>query len=49
MQGGNTIGKITCKESGSTSKIKDNGEIEGDILPPDLDINSANALWAKSG
>lgn len=46
MQGGNTIGKIVCKESGSTSKIKDNGEIEGDTLPPDISAKFASKLWS---
>ena len=49
MQSGNTIGKITCKESGSTSTIKDTGEIEGDTLPPDMDAGAANAAWAELG
>jgi RHS repeat-associated protein len=41
MQGGNTIGKLVTKESGATSTIKDNGAIEGDTLPPDLDLEGA--------
>ena len=46
MQNGNTIGKITCSESGSTSKINDKGEIEGDTLPPDIDFSSASNAYA---
>ncbi len=42
MQGGNTIGKITTTESGSTSKIKDNGEIEGSTMPPDLEVKGVS-------
>jgi RHS repeat-associated protein len=43
MQGGNTIGKLTTTESGDSISIKDNGAIEGDTLPPDLDQSSARA------
>ena len=48
MQGGNTIGKITCSESGSPAHITDDGAIEGETLPPDMDSNSANALYQES-
>ncbi len=43
MQGGNTVGKLVCQESGSTSKISDDGKIEGETLPPDLDLSSASS------
>ncbi|XOB63285.1 PAAR-like domain-containing protein [Campylobacterota bacterium DY0563] len=38
MQGKNTIGRLTTKDKGSGVSVDDNGQIEGDTLPPDLDI-----------
>jgi hypothetical protein len=49
MQGGNTIGKITCSDSGSGCKISDDGKIEGDTLPSDMDGTSAKSAFAGAG
>ncbi|WP_428739011.1 PAAR-like domain-containing protein, partial [Sulfurimonas sp.] len=43
MQGGNTIGKLTSKDSGSGVSVDDNGAIEGDTLPPDLNLDDMMA------
>ncbi len=48
MQGGNTIGKIICEESVSTATITDDGHIEGNTLPPDLDDQAAEALYQQA-
>ncbi len=48
MQGGNTMGKLMCQESGSTSKITDDGKIEGETLPPDLDLSASSEMPSLS-
>ncbi|MEO0443222.1 MAG: PAAR-like domain-containing protein, partial [Pseudomonadota bacterium] len=49
MQGGNTIGKITCSESASLVTISDKGAIEGEeTLPSDLDQASANQHYQSA-
>ncbi len=43
MQGKNTIGKLTTKDAGSGIIVTDKGQIEGDTLPPDLDMDSLSS------
>ncbi|WP_086930361.1 RHS repeat-associated core domain-containing protein [Agarilytica rhodophyticola] len=49
MQGGNTIGKITCSENASLVTIEDDGAIQGETLPSDLDGPAAQKLHQSAG